>query len=578
MEIKQISKKEHILPKAKRSFLPEQFSIDSWTSLEPFFKSLSERKINSWQTLEQWLYDKSELEACLEEDLAWRYIKMSCDTSDAELKKSFSFFISEIEPKASIYLNDFDKKLLSPEILTYIDKDKYHIYLRRIQKKTEIFREENLPIITQLQSEQQKYRACTAAMTINIDGNEVTMQKAYDYFRNTDRSLREKVYGLIKERKSRDADYLNNLFTQLVSLRNQIAQNAGFSNFRDYTFASLGRFDYNFQDCYDHHQAVASEIVPLTRSFDEIRKKNMKVDVLKPWDTEVDTSGRAPITPFNSTEELIDKTIECFHRLNPFYGDCIRTMKQMGHLDLDSRKGKAPGGFNYPLYESGAPFIYMNSVGSVRDLVTMMHEGGHAIHSFLIKDYKITDFKLVSAEVAELASMSMELISMEHWDVFFEEEEDLRRAKRFLLEKVVRILPWVAQVDKFQHWVYLNPTHTVEERTQKWAELNAEFGSVNIDWTGNEIMPSISWQKQLHIFELPFYYIEYNVAQFGAMAIWRNYKKNPAKALKDYEYALSLGNTRSMKELYKAAGIEFNFSKDYVNELIEFVKEEYYKV
>jgi oligoendopeptidase F len=578
MEIKQQAQKALGISQVRRHFLPENLSINSWGSLEPFFQNLSERQINSWPSLEQWLFDKSELEAFLEEDMAWRYIKMSCDTSNIDYKKSFSFYISEIEPKVSVYLYNFDKKLLSPEILQYLDKEKYHIYLRRIQKKTEIFREENLPIITQLQTEQQKYRTCTAAMTINLDGNEYTMQKAYDFFRHTDRKMREKVYGLIKGRRSQEAELLNSLFSELVSQRNKLAINAGFSNFRDYTFAALGRFDYDYEDCYRHHQAVASEIVPLTRSFDEIRRNNMKLDMLKPWDTDVDTSGRAPVIPFTSTEDLIDKTIECFHRLNPYYGECLRIMKKMGRLDLDSRKGKAPGGFNYPLYETGVPFIFMNSVGSVRDLVTMMHEGGHAIHSFLIKDYKIFDFKLVSAEIAELASMSMELISMEHWDVFFDNKEDLQRAKRFLLEKVVRILPWVAQVDKFQHWVYLNPHHSVEERTKKWIELNAEFGSLAIDWSGNEIMPQISWHKQLHIFELPFYYIEYNVAQLGAMAIWRNYKKDPHKALQDYEYALRLGNTRSIKELYKAAGIEFNFSKDYVNELIEFVKEEYYKV
>ena len=378
--------KNYILPKIKRNFLPQNLCVDSWNNLEPFFKNLNERKINSWQELEKWLFDKSELEAFLEEDLAWRYIKMSCDTSNTELKKSFSFFTSEIEPKASIYLNDFDKKLLSADIIKFIDEKKYHIYLRRIKKKTEIFREENLPLFTQLHAEQQKYRACTAAMTVNMNGIEITMQKAYDSFRNPDRKIREDMYRLLKERKSKDTTFLNNLFTELIKLRNKVAHHAGFDNFRDYTFASLARFDYNFQDCYDHHQAVASEIVPLTRSFDEIRKKNMKVDVLMPWDTDVDTSGRAAIVPFKTSEELIDKTIECFYRLNPFYGDCIRSMKAMGHLDLDSRKGKAPGGFNYPLYESGAPFIYMNSVGSVRDLVTMMHEGGHAIHSFLIKD------------------------------------------------------------------------------------------------------------------------------------------------------------------------------------------------
>jgi oligoendopeptidase F len=253
-------------------------------------------------------------------------------------------------------------------------------------------------------------------------------------------------------------------------------------------------------------------------------------------------------------------------------------MKEMGHLDLDSRIGKAPGGFNYPLYEIGVPFIYMNAAGTLRDLVTMVHEGGHAIHSFLTRDLELTEFKSVPSEVAELASMGMELISMDFWDEFFTNEDDLKRAQKEQLEKVISTLPWVAAIDKFQHWIYENPNHTEKERYDKWKEIMNTFGSAVVDWSGFEDVRSNLWQKQLHLFEVPFYYIEYGMAQLGAIALWRNYKQNPEKTIKQYKEALKLGYTKSIGEIYKTAGIEFNFTRNYVRELMHFVSDELKKL
>jgi oligoendopeptidase F len=289
---------------------------------------------------------------------------------------------------------------------------------------------------------------------------------------------------------------------------------------------------------------------------------------------EVDTSGKAALKPFQNGEELIEKSIKCFKGLSPYIGERLEIMKANGFFDVDSRKGKAPGGYNYPLAESGAPFIFMNSAGTFRDLTTMVHEGGHAIHTFITAGLELNDFKHTPSEVAELASMSMELISMDHWDVYFENPEDLKRAKKDQLKDVLKTLPWVAVVDQFQHWIYTNPEHSIEERAQKWKHIFESFGNNFSDWAEHPEAQENLWQKQLHIFEVPFYYIEYGIAQLGAIAVWKNYKNDPEKGLSMYLDALKLGYTKTIKEIYETAGIEFNFSAAYVKELADFVKAE----
>ena len=359
----------------------------------------------------------------------------------------------------------------------------------------------------------------------------------------------------------------------MISLRQKIAQNAGFDNYRDYKFAAMGRFDYTPSDCYDFHSSIALEITPIINQIDLERKEKLGLESYKPWDSSVDAAGKEPLKPFYGGAELINKSIKCFYRLRPYFGECLEIMKAMKHLDLESKEGKAPGGFNYPLYETGVPFIYMNAVGSQRDLVTMVHEGGHAVHSFLSRDLDLCEFKSVPSEVAELASMAMELLSMEAWDEFYSDEEELKRAKREQMEKVLEGLPWIAAIDKFQQWIYTTD-HTAEERRAEWANIMGLLGSSVVDWEGHEETYLNLWQKQLHLYEVPFYYIEYGMAQLGAIAMWRSYKQLGSTALDNYDAALKLGYTKSIGELYQTAGIEFNFSQEYVKELAEFVKTE----
>lgn len=564
--------------KPLRHFLPQDIVIDSWEKIEKFYSSLLDKKISSLEELEQWLRDRSELEAVVEEEGAWRYIRMSINTKDEKAVEAYNFFVSEIEPKIAPYNDKLNRKLQECEFTTKADHQKYFIYLRGVEQELKLFREENVSVQAEISVEAQKYGVITGAQSVIYNGEEMTMPKAGMLLKHTDRKIREEIFRLIEQRREKDTDALDGLFEHLLKLRHKVSRNAGFSNYRDYMFAALGRFDYSVKDCEDFHKSIQSEIVPVVKGFMQERKEKLGLEKLKPWDLDVDASGKPALHPFTDGKSLVNKTVDAFKHIHPYFSECIRVMNEMGHLDLESKDGKAPGGYNYPLYETGVPFIFMNAVGSQRDLVTMVHEGGHAIHSFLTRDLELTAFKGLPSEVAELASMSMELISMDAWDEFYPDKEELKRAKHDQLEKIISILPWIATVDKFQHWLYTNHQHSRSERKHNWLRISDEFSSGMVDWDGFELSRQNSWQRQLHIYEVPFYYIEYGMAQLGAIAIWRNYKNNPQKSLKQYTEALSLGYTKSIPEIYKTAGIEFNFSPAYVKELATFVKTELEKL
>ena len=561
----------------KRNFVPVSLNIDSWNKVEPLFENLFKRSINSKNELENWMKDRSELNSVMNEDLAWRYIKMNINTKDEKLAKKFHFWIKEISPNLAPYSHKLNIKLIESPFLNELEHEKYNIYLRSVKKQIEIYREENIPLFTEMEAKQQEYGMISAKMTVEFDGKSLTMQQAGLILKDTDREKRKTIYNLIQKRRLEDEEKLDNLYDELIILRQKIAKNAGYNNYRDYMFSAMGRFDYKPEDCFDFHNAISKKIVPIITSFEKKRKKELNYVNYRPWDTAVDVDGLKPLKPFNGGNELTDLTIKCFSKLRPYFGNCISIMKEMKHLDLESKEGKAPGGFMYPLHEIGVPFIYMNSVGSQRDLVTMVHEGGHAIHSFLCRNLELTEFKSTPSEVAELASMAMELLSMDYWDTFYKNENELKRAKLEQLEKALGTLPWVAAIDKFQHWVYTNK-HTSKERKEKWLEIDTELGNQVINWDGQVSAQKIMWQRQLHLYEVPFYYIEYGMAQLGAIAVWRSYKKNGEEAIENYINALKLGYTKSIGEIYKTAGIKFDFSEEYVNELALFIKEELKKL
>lgn len=566
-----------IINKKTRNYIPQDLKME-WENLSPILDELLKREIKSVEELAQWLTDKSELEAALEEDFAWRYIKMSCDTTNEQLVKDFQYFATEIEPKISPIANELNKKFSESPFIDELDQDKYFVYIRAVKKSLALYREENVELFTKLQVTQQKYQGITGSMSVKINDQEYTLEQAANFLKDTDRSVRQHVWETIQQRRLVDKDELNILFDELIDMRHQVALNAGFENYRDYMFQALGRFDYTPKDCYDFAEAIEKEVVPVLKEQADKRSEALGLATLMPWDMEVSTTGKPALKPFASGQELIDKSIACFTAIRPELGEKLAIMKANELFDVESRMGKAPGGYNYPLAETGAPFIFMNSANSLRDLTTMVHEGGHAVHTFLTADLALNDFKHCPSEVAELASMSMELISMDNWNVYFDNEEDLIRAKKEQLADVLKTLPWVAVIDQFQHWIYTNPDHNAADRETAFKQIYTRFGAGFADWTDFDQQFGNLWQKQLHLFEVPFYYIEYAIAQLGAIAVWKNYKENPQLALDQYLAALALGYTKPMNEIYETAGIKFDFSATYVKELAVFVKEELEKL
>ena len=562
----------------EREYLPEKLEVSDWQVVESYFHELLSRKMLGVDDLKKWLRNRSELESFLQEELGWRYIRMSCDTANEEYSAAFNFFVGEIQPKIAPLSHQLDQFLLGNAFLSELKGRPYEILLRQVKKRVEIFREANVLLFAELQQKEQEFSAISGAMSIEWEGQEITLQQANNFLEQDDRNKREQVYQKIMARRAMDANRLDDLMNELLVSRNEIAANADFKDFRDFMFASLGRFDYTANDCIQFHEAVEKFLVPINEKIDAHHRKELQLDVLKPWDVSAAVKGKVPLQPFSSTEDAMTKTIACFHEIDPFLGSCMSQMKQANRIDLDSRKGKAPGGYNYPLYETGLPFIFMNSTNCLRDMVTLVHEGGHAVQSIVDRPLELVDFKNLPSEIAELASMSMELISMEHWHHFFENKQELKMAKRKHLEDVLKGLPWIACVDAFQHWIYTNPNHTVEERSNAWLKTYERFASKSVDWSGVESIKKLLWQKQLHIYEVPFYYIEYGFAQLGAIAMWRNYRLNPEQTIKQYLDALKMGYTASISEVYEKAGVRFDFSEDYIRELAGFVNEEWEKL
>ncbi len=559
--------------KAKRKFVAENLVISNYDDVCPYFDKLEQEAINNEKELLVWLDKRSELETVLQEHLGWLYIRMSCNTRDEKLRGAYHHFINEIQPHIALAANRLNEKLLETGLAEKVSDKRYTNYFRQVKNQRKIFREENVPLIAKMQTMEQQYAAISGEMSIQYKGKEYTMPAAANFLRDPDRAVREEVYALIAKRRLQDVDKLNNLLSELVQLRNTIALNAGFQNYRDYRFVDLDR-QYSVSDCEQFHDAIEKNIVPLCRKIDEERKKKLSYSSLRPWDMEVDSSLKPDLKPFTNADELIRKTMECFDEVSPKLKTGFTFLSDLHRLDLNSRMGKAPGGYNYPLYETGVPFIFMNASGSLRDVVTLVHEGGHAFHSILTYSLGFSGFKEFPSEIAELASMSMELITMSRWNVYFDSEEELKRARRVHLEDILKILPWIALIDKFQHWIYTHPQHTAEERASTWSDFQKRFSSGMVDWNGFENYRATLWQKQLHIFEVPFYYIEYGIAQLGALGVWKNFLSNPHEALEKYLRALSLGYTASMPQIYETAGVRFDFSEKYINELASFLTKE----
>jgi oligoendopeptidase F len=577
-------------PPPATDFVPAKIDATRWENIEPLMRALLSRAVNSREELEKWLLDRSELDAAIAEAGAILYIDMTCHTEDQAKQQAFTTYIETVPPKIKPVAFELDRKLVELNRKFPLPPERYTVLTRDVQSEVEIFREENVPIQTELEKLNQQYQQIIGAMTVQYDGKEQTLPQMARYQESTDRAVRESSWRAVAERRIQDADAMEGVYDQMVKLRHQMALNAGFENFVGWSFKAKKRFDYGPADCFKFHEACEKIIVPLNRRLDDRRRKQLGVDTLRPWDLAVDPKGRPPLRPFEGGRDLVKKATHAFERLDPRLAKMFATMGDGSNqdgaannasLDLDSRKGKAPGGYQSMLDRQRRPFIFMNAAGVHRDVETMVHEAGHAFHSMLCVNEPLLAYRESPIEFAEVASMSMELLSMPHWGGkggYYENEEDLARAKRRQVEGSFGMLPWIATIDAFQHWVYSNPAHTRQDRRKFWVQLDERFGH-GVSWNGLEKFRETYWQRQLHLYGVPFYYIEYGIAQLGALQLWlRSLEEGESTAIAAYMKALSLGGSKPLPELFNAAGLKFDFGPATVQRLVDRVEKELEKL
>jgi oligoendopeptidase F len=561
-----------------RHFVPTRINLGDWTRIAPLFDQL-EARVPEWVSraeLERWLLDWSELSAALDEESQKRYIAMTCHTDDAEAERAYLDFVEKVEPEIKPRQFKLAQLYVGHPAREKLPRDRYLVFDRDTKVQVELFRQENVPLETEEARLSQEYQKLSGSLTVQFRGEEMTLVQMGRYLEEPDRPLRQESWELVANRRLREAEKFEQIFDRLLELRGQIARNAGFGNYRDFAFRKLGRFDYTPAACLQFHAAIEAEIMPVVRELQGQRRRQLGLDRLRPWDLAVDPPGRPPLRPFEEVGEMVARTQAIFEELDGHLAAGFREMHQLHLLDLDNRKGKAPGGYQATLAEARVPFIFMNAVGLQRDVETMLHESGHAFHAMAARGEDLYAYRSAPIEFCEVASMSMELLGNEFLEHFYAAPE-ARRARRTHLEGIVNIFPWIATVDAFQHWIYTHPGHTRAERTAAWLELMARF-SGDVDWRGYEAARANLWHRQLHIFLHPFYYIEYGIAQLGALEVWANSRRDPAAALRDYQQALALGGSRPLPELFAAAGCRFKFSRETMAPLVKLVREELEKL
>ena len=557
-----------------RTFVPSDFIADDPASVTRLYLELEERDLpaESPAALRHWILDWSEFDSVLREESARRYIAMTCDTRDPKAAQAFETFTAEIEPIAAAKADALKRKLMAHPARVSLQGE-FATWLRDVSVALELFRPENIPIETTIALEVQAYQKITGSMSVHFQGEERTLPQMAPFQQSPDRGVREQAWRAVAERRLKDREALDEAFAKLFALRLEVATNIGYQgDFLSYVFKAKGRFDYSPADCRAFHQSIRTRVVPRVRAILERRRQKMGLATLRPWDLDCDPTGREALKPFRTSEELLEKVGQLFRNLHPRLGEWFGHMREFGLIDADSRMGKAPGGYQISLDESRSPFIFTNASGTNGDVYTMLHESGHSFHQFAMAGQPIIALRDTPPEFAEVASMSMELIASTDLSAFYS-REDAARSRLEAFEDVLLLLPWVAMVDAFQHELYTRPRHTAQERRELWMKLQKDYDT-GIDWSGLDLEQAFSWQRQLHLFEVPFYYVEYGIAQLGALQLWANFMKDKDHAFADMLAALSLGSSRPLPELFARAGIRFDFTEACMEPLMEMVETE----
>ena len=554
------------------SFLPPSpaaLAKSEWVDIAPYFDELAARELGS-EDIEPWLSEWSRLEELVTEAAARAMIAYTVDTSDRDKEADHLRFSSEILPQMEERSVALARKLLE----TGYSTPALTTTLTRFRTQIEIFREENVPIFAALEEHSARYQRITGSMTAEWDGVERPLPQLQPFLKSPDRAVRERAFRASSHPYIEKRADLAALFDRMYELRMRAARNAGFANFRDYIFPAKFRFDYTPADCERFHEAIEETVAPAVERVLEFRRQRLGLDRLRPWDLSVDPYREKPLRPFSDAAELVTKAKRVFDGVDPSLGDEFQTMIDEGLLDLESRKGKAPGGYCETLHFHGRPFIFMNAVGVVDDVMTLLHEAGHAFHAFASHPLPLIWQRHPGSEAAELASMSMEFLASPHLaqPVGYFNQAEARSAWLEHLEDVLLSLVHIASVDAFQTWIYTSGEGgDAAARDEMWLKLRRRFEH-GVDWSGLDRERVARWYRQLHIFMYPFYYIEYGIAQLGALQVWRNSLADPAAAVARYRNALSLGAVRRLPEIYSTAGARLTFDAGAIGELVQLVE------
>ena len=564
-----------------RKFVPADIDFSNVQEICALYQELLKFSINSSETMETFISHWSELDSAISEYGSVLYIKMTCQTDDKSRSEAYKHLTQEILPAIKPFDFELKKKLVAAWDSITPGNDYYFVYIRNIRADVELFRRENIELEKQDHLAIQDYQTICGAMTVEFEGQHLTMPQIGLKLSEPDRAIREKAWRAIMERRKQDAEKFDDIYDKVVSLRNNIAINAGFKNFRDYKFKEWYRFDYTPQDCFKYHEAVTQAVVPAMEKIFKSRREIMKLDTIRPWDFDLhqpaDPYGRKALAPYKNAAELVRGVRKMVGQLCPDFDKTIANMDDMGLLDLVSRKGKAPGGYQTSLDERRTQFIFGNTVGSNSDIHLLLHEGGHAFHSEACKNQKLIMYRHPPIEFCEVASQTMELIGHRYMNEFYSQAE-ANRAWREYLENVIYIFAWIANIDAFQHWIYENPTESKQSRCKAWLEINRRFFGELYDWSGIMEYREMMWHRQSHLFQCPLYYIEYGISLLGAIGIWLQSLKSVDTAVNNYRKALALGGSKALPELFAAAGLKFDFSANTVEPLVIAIMQEWEKV
>lgn len=550
---------------------PEDAALADWEAQRPRWEELQNRPLPDSAALSQWIHDWSTLNEIVWEISDRLHISLNCDTRNEGKRAAYLKFVESAEPNITVATDGMNRRLIAHPGVTALPAD-HGKWLQSVRAGIELHCEENIPLHTELFRLVQDYEKIQGAQKVDWEGQSRTILWMEALLQEPDRDLRERAWRKIADRRLRDRDAIDALFDRMVALRRQIAANLGLPGFAAYAFKNSLRTDYSPEDCFRFHAAVEKTAVPVQQEILEARRAAMKLDRLRPWDLNCDPEGGPPLKPFKSIAQLVENTGRIFTKVDPELAAMFTLLQERGLLDLDNRDGKAPGGFMSPLHRTRLPFIYINAVGVNRNVVSVLHESGHAFHYYLARNLSLPFNRMPCFEFCEVASMSMERLGARHLEAFYG-PEDRRRALRIQNEDVPRLFGDVALNDAFQHWLYTMP-HSPAQRHAMWKDLDERYGS-GVDWSGLEDYRGTFWHRVPHFFGAPFYYIEYGIARIGSLQVWRKSQDDPAEALRLYKHALSLGGTLGLKDLFAAAGLRFGMDEETLRPLLEKVREEW---